>query len=42
MMTALPLVFFLPTHLLLSRLMPRAGAARDEKAAEVRPLPRVP
>jgi hypothetical protein len=32
LMTALPLVFFIPTHLLLSRLMPRAGARPEEKA----------
>jgi hypothetical protein len=33
MMAALPLLFFVPTHWLLSRLMPRAVPAPEEKAA---------
>ena len=33
MMTALPLVFFLPTHWLLRRVMPRPSAPREEKGA---------
>ena len=34
LMTALPLLFFVPTHLLLCRVMPRAGAPREEKAGQ--------
>jgi hypothetical protein len=37
LMAGLPLVFFLPTHLLLRRLMPRAGPPREEKAPANRP-----